>query len=144
MQEIRNIIVIGASAGGIPAIKRMLSGLTGEMDIVVLVVLHMSRKSNSKIIVEGFQRNTSLACRVAEEGKVLKKGYLYLAPTDYHLMVKNNKLTISQGPHENKYRPSIDVMFRSVAVNYRNRVIGIILTGMLDDGTSGMVAVKKS
>ena len=73
---------------------------------------------------------------------LIEPGNMYLAPQDHHVMVKDGMLKINQGPHENKYRPSIDVLFRSAAVNYGNRVIGIVLTGMLEDGTSGMWAIK--
>ncbi|HEX8575934.1 MAG TPA: chemotaxis protein CheB [Flavobacterium sp.] len=144
MKDIRNIIVIGASAGGIAAINKVVAGLSGQKEIVVLVVLHVSRKSNSSIIAAGFQKHTSLICEVATNGMPIVEGHLYLAPPDHQFMVKDGFIKINQGPHENKYRPSIDILFRSVAVNYGHRVIGVILTGLLEDGTSGMHAIKRS
>jgi two-component system chemotaxis response regulator CheB len=142
LMQNRNFIVIGASAGGVPAITRVVAGLAKEISAVVLVVMHVSRKSNPRIIVSGFQKHTSLVCHVGENKMAIEAGHLYLAPPDHHMMVKDGLLRITQGPHENKYRPSIDVLFRNVAVNYGNRTIGIILTGLLEDGTSGMWAVK--
>jgi two-component system chemotaxis response regulator CheB len=144
MYAYRNIIVIGASAGGIPAISKVLAGLPKGLDAAVLVVLHLSRNSNGKIIVRGFQKCTSLICSVANDGEVIKKGHLYLALPDHQLMVAGDKIRVTNGPHENRYRPSIDVLFRSCAVHYGHRVIGIILTGLLEDGTSGMSAIKRS
>lgn len=139
---IRNIIVIGASAGGIPAVNTAISELRSDMDLAVIVVIHVSRKSNSQNIAKTFQRNSGLAARVAENGMMIQKGNLYVAPPEHQLMVKDDRLILTAGPHENKYRPSIDVLFRSAAVYYRNRTIGIILTGLFEDGTSGMYAIK--
>ena len=138
----RNIIVIGASAGGIPAVNEVISSLAPGMDLAVVVVIHVSRKSNAQHIANIFQRNSALAVRVAERGMSLQKGHLYVAPPEHQLMVKDDKLLLTNGPHENKYRPSIDVLFRSAAVHYRNRSIGIILTGLFEDGTSGMYTIN--
>jgi two-component system, chemotaxis family, protein-glutamate methylesterase/glutaminase len=143
MEDFRNLIVIGASAGGLSAINELLKRLPAQMDAAVIVVLHVSRKSNGKIIADTFQRHTALICAIAANGQTIKKGHLYVAPPNNQLMVKAGNLIVNQGTHENKYRPSIDVLFRSAAVHYGNRVIGIILTGMLEDGTSGMYAIKK-
>lgn len=144
MDKIRNLIVIGASAGGIPAINEVLQGFPEEMDAAVVVVLHVSQKSNSTNIANSFRRNSSLACSVATNEMPLRKGHLYVAPPEHQLMIKDHSLRLNRGPHENKYRPSIDVLFRSAAVNYGNRTVGIILTGLFEDGTSGMHAIKRS
>lgn len=144
MNSIRNIIVIGASAGGIPAVNAVIQEFPEDLDAAIVVVLHVSRKSNSTNIAKSFQRNTSLTCRVASNEMPLRKGHLYVAPPEQQLMIKNNSLRLTNGPHENKYRPSIDVLFRSAAVHYGNRSIGIILTGLFEDGTSGMHAIKRS
>jgi two-component system, chemotaxis family, protein-glutamate methylesterase/glutaminase len=144
MEHSKHIIVIGASAGGMPAIKQLIAGVPHQADAIVFVVLHLSRNSNGHLIIQSFQKHTSLTCQVAVDGLAMNKGYLYLAPPDHHLMIKDGFMHVHQGPHENKYRPSIDVLFRSAAVGYGHSVIGIILTGLLDDGTSGMYAIKKS
>jgi len=140
--SMRNIIVIGASAGGLQAINKVISGLSNEIDAAVMIVLHLSRKSNAHNLAAILQRHTAMQCHVATNDTIIERGNIYLAPQDHHLMVKDRLLKINQGAHENKYRPSIDVLFRSAAVTYGNRVIGIVLTGMLEDGTSGMWAIK--
>ena len=140
-KQMKNIIVIGASAGGMAAINKIISGLQPEMDAAFLVVLHMSRNSNADNIAAIFQRQTNIPCHVANNNVQIEVGNLYLAQQDHHLMVSDGLIKINQGPHENRYRPSIDVLFRSAAVNYGNRAIGIILSGMLEDGTSGMWAI---
>lgn len=139
----RNIIVIGASAGGIIAIKSLLKGLKAEMDAAFFIVQHVSRDSSAQNIVEIFQRQTSLSCEVAADGAPIQGGHLYLAPPDHHLILSNGQMSVTSGAYENKHRPSVDVLFRSAAVAYGNRVIGIILTGTLEDGTSGMSAIKR-
>jgi len=144
MHEVRNVIVIGASAGGFNAIGQVVSQLSPKDDVAVLVVVHISRKSNSEAIAATFQRMTNLTCVVATDGMQLERGHLYLAPPDHHLMLKGHTVRVNQGPHENKYRPSIDVLFRSAAVSFGHKAIGIILSGMLEDGTSGMWAIKRS
>lgn len=144
MKKIRNIIVIGASSGGITAIKEVINGLPKNINAAVVVVLHVSPNSDCGIITSILQNYTSLTCMVASNGMILEKGFLYLAPAGQQLMVKENSIVLTHGPYENKYRPAIDVLFRSAAVYYGNRVIGVILTGLLDDGTSGMYAIKKS
>ena len=141
--KIRNIIVIGASAGGIPAVNEVISNLSEEMDLAVVVVIHVSRKSNAQHIAAAFQRNTDLVCKVAGKDMPLQKGHLYVAPPEHQLMVKEDRLLLNVGAHENKYRPSIDVLFRSAAVNYGHRSIGIVLTGLFEDGTSGMYAIQR-
>lgn len=143
MNDFRNLIVIGASAGGMQAIAKVLGGLDRNIDAAVLVVLHLSDRSNSSTITNSFQRQTDLQCEEAREGELLRRGHVYVAVPGHHLMVNNGRIRITPGAYENKYRPSIDVLFRSAAVHYANRVIGIILTGMLEDGTSGMIAIKK-
>ena len=142
MNQIRNLIAIGASAGGIRAIIKVIEGFPETIDAAIMIVLHLSRKSSSQNIIEICQRHTTLKCEVAQDMTEIEKGKIYLARPEHHLMVKNNIIRLNQGPEENKHRPSIDVLFRSVAVYFGNKEIGIILTGMLDDGTSGMYAIK--
>jgi len=137
-------IVIGTSAGGLAAISALISAFRQEQNIAIFVVMHLSKNSNSKVISSLLQKKTGLVCKVAAEGMPVEKGHLYLAPEDHHMLVDSGKLRISHGAHENKYRPSIDSLFRSAAVYYRNKTIGIILTGMLDDGTAGMAFIREA
>jgi two-component system chemotaxis response regulator CheB len=143
MEKPTYIIVIGASAGGIPAISALCAGLPADLSAVVFVVVHMSPLSSGRNLAHIFQRHTDLNCQEARDGAVIRAGHLYVAPSNHHLLLNEGVMKLNQGTRENKYRPSIDVLFRSAAVAYRSRVIGVILTGLLEDGTSGMYAVKR-
>ena len=142
MNQIKNLIIIGTSAGGIKALSKVVEGFSPRIDAAILIVIHVSKSSNSQNIAEILQRHTTLKCVVAKNLLAIEKGIIYIAPPDQHLMVSGSVIKLTNGAQENKYRPAIDVLFRSAAVQYRNQVIGIILTGMMDDGTSGMFAVK--
>jgi two-component system chemotaxis response regulator CheB len=143
MDEFRNLIVIGASAGGLAAVRRLIAQLDISVNAAVLVVFHVSKKSSGSNISDLLQKQTTLICSCPPDGTVIEKGHLYVATPNCHMMVRDGQISINQGARENKYRPSIDVLFRSAAVHYGTRVIGVILTGMLDDGTSGMSAIKR-
>src|ERR1700710_1870901 len=143
MEQPTYIMVIGASAGGIPAISSLCGGLPPDLPAAVFVVLHMSALSSAERLARIFQRHTDLVCQAAGDGEIIKAGHLYVAQPNHHLLLGEGVMKLNQGTRENKYRPSIDVLFRSAAVAYRSRVIGIILTGMLEDGTSGMYAIKR-
>jgi len=110
----------------------------------VFIVLHLSKVGLGDFLVHRLQKYTTYSCSVAVDNETIQTDHIYIAPPDQHLLVKDGRIVIGQGPAENRWRPSIDVLFRSVAVNYGNRVIGIILTGYLNDGTSGMDAIKRS
>jgi two-component system chemotaxis response regulator CheB len=142
--EIKNIVVIGASAGGIKAVNELVSNLPAGLKVAIFVVIHMSKQSQAEVIVQQLQKLTRYTCKVAENDETIKAGYLYLAPADNHMLVKPNKVLLVHGPHENRWRPSIDVLFRSAAAAYGSHVTGIVLSGLLDDGTSGMSAIKRS
>lgn len=140
----RFIIVIGASAGGLNALAEMVQSLPIGLDAAYCVVLHLSRKGIGDFVVHRLNKVTTLNCSMAVNGAEIEKGHIYVAPPNHHLLVKNGKILLGSGPQENRFRPSIDVLFRSAAVAYTSHAIGIILSGMLDDGTSGMWAIKRS
>lgn len=144
MHEVRNIIVVGASAGGINAASRLLSTFKADFDAAVFIVMHLSRNSQAKVIISHLQKFTELKCRVAENELPIQNGTVYLAPADHHLLLDNPTMKVQKGAYENHWRPSIDVLFRSAAAAYSSCVTGIILTGLLDDGASGMSAIKRS
>ncbi|MDB5131310.1 MAG: Protein-glutamate methylesterase [Mucilaginibacter sp.] len=144
MDELKKIVVIGASAGGYHAIADVVAALPADPEIAVFAVLHMSKDSAAAVVLHHLQLRTSLACKIAADNEPIKGGHLYLAPPDHHLMVKKGLMRVHNGPRENRWRPSIDVLFRSAAAAYGSQVIGIILSGLLDDGTSGMSAIKRS
>lgn len=138
------IVVIGASAGGLDALMEMVQNLEKGLDVAYCIVLHLSRKAIGDFIVHRLSQVTTMPSQLAENGAVVKADSIYIARPNQHLLVKDNKFLLGGGPEENRFRPSIDVLFRSAAVAYSSRAIGIILSGMLDDGTSGMWAIKRS
>lgn len=138
------IAVVGASAGGLNSIIELAAQLKPGMNLSMFVVLHLSRVSFADILLQRIQKNTAFTCKVAEDKEPIRVRHLYLAPPDRHLVLEKGKIVLGDGPAENRWRPSIDVLFRSAAAAYDGRVIGIILTGMMQDGTSGMMAIKRS
>lgn len=138
------IVVIGASAGGLNALMEMVQTLQKGLDVAYCIVLHLSRKGIGDFIVHRLKQVTTMPCSMAANGAAIKKDNIYIARPNQHLLVKDNKFLLGAGPEENRFRPSIDVLFRSAAVAYSSHAIGIILSGLLDDGTSGMWAIKRS
>ena len=137
----RDLVVIGASAGGIEALQQLLSALPNSLDAAVLIVLHTSRHAGS-LLPEILQRASRLEAVHPGDHTPIEKGKIYIAPPDYHMLVEDGHLRVIQGPRENLHRPAIDPLFRSAATSYGPRVVGIILTGLLDDGTSGLMVVR--
>lgn len=144
MEKNQNIIVIGASAGGIAATSTLVASFPVELDAAVLITIHLARESRAAIILSQFQKLTKLSCVLPTDGEPLMNGTVYLAPADHHMLLVAGRILINRGPYENHWRPSIDVLFRSAAASYGSCVTGIILTGLMDDGTSGMEAIKKA
>jgi two-component system chemotaxis response regulator CheB len=138
------VIVIGASAGGLNAVGEVTSQLPKDIDASIFIVLHLSKAAMGDILLSRIQKNSTLPCKIAEDQEPLRKGQIYVAAPDTHLLVKEDKVLIGQGPPENRFRPSIDVLFRSAAVSHGEKVIGIVLTGFLNDGMVGMQAIKRS
>lgn len=141
--EVKNIITIGASAGGLEAITRLVSTFNRDMDAAIFIVLHLSTASKSDVIIDIIRKNTVLNCVIPIDQQEIENRTIYLAPTDHHLLLDKGRIRITKGATENHYRPSIDVLFRSAATAYSGCVTGIILTGLLDDGASGMNAIKR-
>ncbi len=137
----RDLIVIGASAGGIEALQLLCAGLPENLNAAVLVVLHTSPSSGG-LLPQLLTRAGPLPASYPSEGESIRLGRIYVAPPDYHLIVEPGRLRRVQGPRENHHRPAIDPTFRSAALAYGQRVIGIVLSGLLDDGTSGLMVVR--
>lgn len=137
-----DIIVIGASAGGVEAISAVVAQLPRDLRAVVLVVLHVSR--GRSVLPEILTRAGRLPAIHPNDGDRLEYGRIYVAPPDHHLTVESGKARVVHGPTENGCRPAIDPLFRSAARVYGPRVIGIVLTGALDDGTAGLAAIKEA
>ena len=137
-------IGIGASAGGINAVSELISQLPATLNAAIFVVFHLSKIAMPEILLERMKRNTKLLCKIANDNEPIEAGTIYLAVPDAHLLVKDKNILLGHGPRENRFRPSIDVLFRSIAADFGERSIGIILTGFLNDGTVGMNAIKQS
>ena len=138
----RDIIVIGASAGGVYALKELMAALPPDFKATIFVVLHVSPHSPS-YLPQILSHVGSLKAVHPKDGEQIQRGRIYVAPPDHHLLVEYDQVIVKKGPKENRFRPSIDALFRSAAYNYGPRVIGVVLTGLLDDGTSGMWSVKR-
>ncbi len=141
-----HLIVVGTSAGGMPALVQLVSQLPAALPAAVLVVQHFAPDSDGQYLVDRLARHTGLDCRLPTDGEPLKPGTLYLAPPDRHLLVKDGAtahVLVTKGPRENHYRPAADTLFRSAAVAYGPRTVGIVLTGMLHDGTAGLEFIKR-
>ncbi|RYE11896.1 MAG: chemotaxis protein CheB [Sphingobacteriaceae bacterium] len=143
MNDLKSIIVIGASAGGLKAISNVLNKINTELDAAIFVVLHVSRNSVGSVLVNHLQKQISYQCKLAEDGERIQSRHVYIARPDFQTLVTPEIVRVIKGPHQNRWRPSIDVLFRSAAASFNSKTIGIILTGLLDDGTAGMSAIKR-
>ena len=138
------LIVAGASAGGLNALIALIQQLPGDFPAPVLIVQHISADASGDVLLDALNKHGKLNCSHAIHGEPVKAGHVYLAPSDHHLLIeKNGHLHVTKGAQENRSRPGIDPLFRSAAVAFGNRVTGIILTGYLDDGTSGLIAIQR-
>jgi two-component system chemotaxis response regulator CheB len=137
-----DIVVLGASSGGVDALSRVVRRLPADLDAAVFVVLHMS-PSRSSVLPAILARETKLSCVQATDGEPIRCGHVYVCVPDRHLIVRPGHIALTTGPTENRVRPSVDVLFRSAAVAYPGRTIGVVLTGNLDDGAAGLAAVKR-
>jgi len=137
-----DIIVVGASAGGVEALMSLVSTLPADLPAAVFVTLHLPPNSTS-VLPRLLDRAGPLAATHAEDGEVIKPGRIYVAPPDRHLLIEDGRVQLAHGPRENRWRPAIDPMFRTAARAYGARVVGVVLTGTMDDGTAGLVAIKR-
>lgn len=136
-----DVIVIGGSAGGVEALTELCSALPPDFPASVCAVIHIGAASRS-MLPELLSRAGPLAAFHPTDGEQMRPGIIYVAPPDLHLLLRPGQVLLRRGPHENRTRPAIDPLFRSAAVSYRSRVIGVVLSGMLDDGSAGLVAIK--
>lgn len=137
----RDIIVIGTSAGGFTALKNLLSQLPPDLPATIFIVRHISPGHANKLPAL-LERAGNLKVSYARDGERFIKNHVYVAPPDHHLIIEDGHIRLSQGPKENLTRPAIDPLFRSAALFFRSRVVGVVLTGELDDGTAGLWSVK--
>jgi two-component system chemotaxis response regulator CheB len=138
-----NIVVIGTSAGGLEALDKLIGQLPTDLPAALFIVQHMAPENSGVALLHKLGKHKAFKCKLASSGESYEKGQIYIAPPDYHLLVKKRTLLVTKGARENRYRPAIDPLFRSAAVAHGPHVIGMVLTGMLDDGTAGLIAIKK-
>ena len=137
----RDIIVIGASAGGLNPLRTVVSALPANLPATVFIVRHIGASSGS-LLPEILERAGCLKATHACDGEQFKPGHIYCAPPDHHMMIEDQCVRLTRGPKENRSRPAVDPLFRSAALALRTRVVGVILSGALDDGTAGLWSVK--
>src|SRR5215831_2004295 len=138
----RDIIVIGASAGGVTAITELASGLPRRLPAAIFLAVHSSPDSPG-MLAQMVGRAGPLPADYAADGEEIRQGRFYVAPPDRHLLVDDGRIRVTRGPHENGFRPAVDPLFRTAARTNGPRVVGIILSGALDDGTRGLAEVKR-
>lgn len=139
---VRSVVVIGASAGGVEAVTALTSKLPHDIDAAVFVVLHLPPHSTSNL-PQILSRAGHLKA-VHPMGKTpIERGVIYVAPPDRQLLVQKDHVLAVPGPPEHGHRPAVDALFRTAAETWGDRVIGVVLSGNLDDGTAGLAAIKK-
>lgn len=143
-KNVKNIITIGASAGGLSAVATLLSTIPKDIDAAIFIVIHLGKSAIIETVLTLLNKNAGLKVQIPKNGTPIESGNVYLAPVDEHMVIEAGQISIFRGPTENHWRPSIDVLFRTAAAAYDSCVTGIILSGLLDDGTSGMIAIKKA
>ncbi len=137
----RQIVVIGASAGGVDALQKLCAGLPADFPASILIAQHLSASGRS-ILPRLISRVSALPVVSPEDGQALESGHIYVASPDLHILVRTDRVLMRKGPHENRSRPSVNALFRSAAVAYGAQVVGVVLTGLLDDGTEGLIAIR--
>jgi len=141
-QVCRDIVVVGTSAGGVQALQELVRGLPQGYGGAVFVVMHTSPLSPA-VLPMILDRASQLPCTHAVDGEPIRRGRVYVAPPDTHLLLKLGRMLLTHGPKENGFRPAVDPLFRTAARAFGPRVVGVILTGGLDDGTFGLLRIKE-
>jgi two-component system, chemotaxis family, protein-glutamate methylesterase/glutaminase len=133
-------IAIGGSTGAVKDLQRILGALPANLPAAVFVVVHVGAHGRD-LLAKTFEGCGPLPVATAEDGEAIESGHVYIAPADRHLLVMEGAIRLGRGPRENIARPSVDALFRSVALSYGARAIGLVITGHLNDGASGLAAI---
>ncbi len=136
----RDLVVVGASAGGVEALRAVVAGLPADFPGTLLVTMHVAARAHSAL-ARILDNAGQLPARTASHGAVIEPGTVYVAPPDRHLLTESGCLVLSAGPTENGHRPAVNATFRSAALTGGSRVIGVVLSGVLDDGAAGLRAI---
>ncbi len=136
------IIVVGASAGGVEALVQVVREFPVKLAASVFVVLHIPAQGPS-LLADILSRSGPVKALQAVDYQQIEHGRIYVASPDHHLLIERGFMRVVRGPRENRHRPAIDPLFRSAAVAYGSQVVGVVLTGALDDGTAGLLAIKQ-
>jgi two-component system, chemotaxis family, protein-glutamate methylesterase/glutaminase len=139
----RDIVVVGASAGGVEALRTLAERLPPELPAAVFVVLHVL-PSGTSVLAEILDRSSPLSAVAASDGDPIERGRIYVAPPDHHMLIERDRVRLTRGPRENGHRPAADPLFRSAARAYGRRVVGVVLSGALDDGTAGLKLITQA
>ena len=138
----RDIVVVGASAGGVEALGLLVGELPADLPAAVFVVLHVAPDHKS-VLPRILSAAGPLPAKHARDGEPIIPGRIYVARPDHHLTLQDGQVRVVKGPRENGHRPAVDALFRTAAHTYGPRAIGVILSGALDDGTAGLIAIKR-
>jgi two-component system, chemotaxis family, protein-glutamate methylesterase/glutaminase len=138
----RDVIAIGGSTGAVEAVAQLCRDLPGDLAAMLFIVIHVGAEGNN-LLAGIFDEESPITVTTAVDGERLRPGHAYVAPADHHLLVIDNVVRLGRGPRENMARPAIDPLFRSVGACFGPRVIAVVLTGLLNDGASGLADVKR-
>jgi two-component system chemotaxis response regulator CheB len=136
----RDLIVVGGSSGSVELLVRLARALPPDLPAAVVVVLHSGPRS---VLPALMNAHGALPAGFAIDGELLSRGRIYVAPPDRHLLFEDGRLRLTRAPKEHGFRPSVDVLFHSAALQCGPRVIGVVLSGSLDCGASGLAAIKR-
>ena len=137
----RNIIVIGASAGGFDALKKLVKDLPEDFPASIFVVWHIAADVTG-VLPQVLNLAGKIRAAHGVDGEPIEPNRIYVAPPDFHLLVERGRVRVKKGPKDNRFRPAVDPLFRSAAYAYNDEVVGVVLSGALDDGTSGLWMIK--
>ena len=139
--DLRGVVAVGASAGGVEALTDFTANLPADLPYAILVVLHVPANAPS-VLAHILDRNGPLPAVTAQGDTPLEPGTINVAVPNRHLLVEDHRIVLSEGPTENGYRPAINALFRSVALTFGPRAVGVLMSGVLDDGVSGLSAIR--